>query len=1119
VAELFDTQRRRLRRLVEELVGPLVYPQTVPLEVQAHRLSGEPVAPVEISTLPFERFAIGDPWGGAWSTTWFRFSGVIPPHWAGEIVVARLELGGPPEHVGFGAEGLLWEGDRPLRGLNPRHDLVPIAGPAAGDETVELLVEAAANPYVAWGGINWPMLMPDYAGTPLYRLERAELAVRDVELERAWHDLRILAELADSPAAGERRRLEIIRTLDRVGLAVDLDDVRTSLLAQQEVWARLLDSPAPPRSHLVTAVGHAHIDSAWLWPLRETRRKCARTFSSALRLMEEEPGFVFVCSQAQQHAWMEEHYPRLFEEMRRGVADGRFEPVGSMWVEPDTNLPSGESLVRQLVYGKRFFLDRYGIETEDCWLPDAFGYSANLPQILRAAGVRFFLTQKLSWNEVDRFPHHTFWWEGIDGSRVLAHCPPTDTYNGEFKVAQLLHGAEAFAQHGLSSRSLYAFGYGDGGGGPTATMLQTYHRVRDLDPVPRVELGRAAGFFRAVESEALAAEEALAAAGSGMVPTAHSAGVGGLPVWVGELYLERHRAVQTTQASGKLGNRRSETLLREAELWLAAAGSANGAARAELEWAWRTVLLLQFHDILPGSSIHWVHEEASAAYDEVGERVGAVIGRACGELAQEVGAGSCERPILVFNAGSHDRRDLVELDSAVIDTTAARFALPADGLEAMPVQELAPGRAGFLATVQACGWARFDLVRAIPTGNPASDRAAGAVERLPPAAAERNARDEIILTNGALTVRIDNRGLLSSVWDHNAEREVVPAGARANVLQLHQDLPVDADAWDVDEGTFDRAVELTDGLESLEVLEHGPVRASARLVRSFGQSRLTQEIRLTAGSRRVEFVTEVDWAERHKFLKVAFPLAVRSQIASFEVQFGYVQRPTHANTTWDAARFEVAAQRWADLSEPGFGVALLNDCKHGYDVRGNVLRLSLLRGPTWPDPTADAGFHRFSYALLPHAGLGSATASSRPGATSVVEEAEALNMALRAVPIHPREPGAEPDTPGRRGLSPAASLVRAEGAMISSVKRADHGGDLVVRLFEPAGAHGRAEVSIGSGSGAGEIESAWRADLLERRLAEVPMDSPNRVAVRLRPFELVTLALRLAGGGPDIATG
>ncbi len=1150
MGEAWETQRRRLRRLIEEIIPPLLHARTVPLDVAAHLVDGEPISPGEAYSQAFEPFAVGEPWGGAWSTAWFRFTGRIPLSWAGERVVARIELGYRGQ-VGFGAEGLVFDCDRPVQGLNPRHNLVPLAAPASGGEPVELFVEAAANPHVPWGGINWPLLMPDYKGAPLCSLERAELSVRDDKLESAWHDLNVLAGLAEALGTSDRRCVEILRTLDRVALAVDFDDVRGSLLRQRPVWAPLLDSPSAANSHRVTAVGHAHIDSAWLWPLRETRRKCARTFSSALRLMEEEPDFVFVCSQAQQHAWMEEDYPQLFDEMRRRVADGRLEPVGSMWVEPDTNLPSGESLVRQLVYGKRFFLDRYGVETEDCWLPDAFGYSANLPQILRAAGVRFFLTQKLSWNEIDRFPHHTFWWEGIDGSRILAHCPPTDTYNGEFDAAQLLNGHRAFAEHGLSSRSLYAYGYGDGGGGPTESMLQSYRRLRDLDPVPRVELGTVGGFFRAVESEVLGAEQARAAAGAGTVPTAHSAGVGGLPVWVGELYLERHRAVQTTQAAGKLGNRRSERLLREAELWLAVSGDAGRGAEAELDWAWRTVLLLQFHDILPGSSIHWVHEEARAAYAEVADRIGAVVEQACGEIGRRVGAGAGAgagvATLLVLNAASHDRRDLVEIDVAPAEAADIGLAVGAEDGSAAPVQQLSSGRIGFLAEVAASGWARFDLVHAAPgdaavpdgevgSGSGGDDERATQAstgrmthsngsapgrdrpDRQAAARAEKNARNEIVLSSGPLTVTIDGRGLVSSVLDHETGREVVTPGARANVLQLHNDLPVDADAWDVDEGTFDRATELTDDPDSLELVEHGPVRVSARLVRSFGRSRLTQEIRLVAGSRRVEFVTEVDWGERHKFLKAAFPVAIRSQFASFEVQFGHVQRPTHANTSWDAARFEVAAQRWADLSEPGFGVALLNDCKHGYDVRGNVIRLSLLRGPTWPDPTADAGLHHFSYALLPHSGLGTPVTSSRSGVPSVVEEAEAFDLPLRAVVV-PAGAAEVAETQANRHLSTAASLLRVRGAMLSSVKRADDSGNLIVRLFEAAGAHGRAEVSVGSGSGAGEIESAARTDLLERVVAEVPMAGPNRVELALRPFELVTLALCLTGGAPDIATG
>jgi alpha-mannosidase len=1082
-----DIQRQRIRRLIREVVFPLLYPMTTPLEVSAHFVAGEPIEAAEAYARDFRPFSIGQAWGGAWSTAWFRLSGSVPDAWAGGHVVARIGLG-YNGMVGFGGEGLLWDGERPLQGINPRHNEITVAAPALGGELVELHLEAAANPYVPWGGIEWPLLLPDYEGAPLYRLERAELAVSDRQLESAWNDLRVLAELTEALGAADHRAIEIVRTLDKVALALDLGDVRGSLLAQHATWAPLLQSPGAARSHVATAVGHAHIDSAWLWPIRETRRKCARTFSSAIRLMEEWPDYVFVCSQAQQHAWMAEQYPSLFEEMKEKAAAGQFEPVGSMWVEPDTNLPSGESLVRQLVFGKRFFLEHYGIETQDCWLPDAFGYSGNLPQILQSAGVRFFLTQKLSWNEIDRFPHHTFWWEGIDGSRVLAHCPPTDTYNGEFHIAQLLKGQRDFAQHGLSARSLYAYGYGDGGGGPTRSMLESYERVKDLDPLPRVELGTAAGFFRAVEAEARAADEALATARPGTVATAHSPGGGGLPVWVGELYLEKHRGVQTTQAEVKLGNRRSEDLLREAEMW-AVAGLTGEYPYGELERAWRLVLLHQFHDMLPGSSIHWVHEDSQADYATVRLIADDVIERACGAIAAGIEAADAGAGVVVFNAGSHARSELVELEPSALGAELPGGALVARdaGGTAVPVQELADGKLGFVASVPGCGWARYAL---------APGAAAPGVE----AAAVVTDGSAFVLTNGFLSARLDQDGALSSLLDLTTGRQLVAAGEEGNVFQLHHDLPNDADAWDVDQGAFARATELR-GAESIEVVENGPARVAVRVVHAFGNSRLSQDIRLSAGARRLEFSTEVEWGERHRFLKVAFPLAIRAPVATYEVQFGYLQRPTHANTSWDAARFEVPAQRWADLSEPGCGAALLNDCKYGYDVRASVMRLSLLRGPTWPDPEADRGTHRFSYALLPHEGLASSMA--RPG--SVTEEAEAFNLRLRPVAL-PRAAAPGTHRPAR------ASIVEVEGAMVSSIKQADDGAGVVVRLFEPAGSHRRLSLRLGEG-GLGPIEAARRTDSLERDLSAVQLGAGGEVALGLRPFELVTLKLASGGTG------
>ncbi len=1033
----FALREQRVRRLVRELLPPLVFPRVHKLSVEAHVVAGEPIPAARALAGKYEPFAEGEAWGGAWSTVWFHLSGRVPDAWAGSNVVVRIGLG-YDLMPGFGAEGLLYEGTRPLQGINPRHSYAPLTAWAAGGETVDWHLEAAANPCPPWGSPEWPDLMPDYSGTPLYRLDRAELAVRDVELEAALYDLDVLLDLSVALGAGEGRARRILEILDDVALAAGSSEPAQRTLEARPLWSGLLEEATEGARHKVTAVGHAHIDSAWLWPIRETRRKCARTFSTALGLMANNPDYVFVCSQAQQHAFVEEDHPDLFAEMQGAARRGNFEPVGSMWVEPDTNIPSGESLLRQLVHGKRFFIDRYGIETEDCWLPDAFGYSGNLPQILRSAGVRYFLTQKLSWNETDRFPHHTFYWQGIDGSEVLAHFPPTDTYNGEMRAAELLKGERAFAEQGVSDRSLYAFGYGDGGGGPTEQMLERYRRLRRSGGC-EVGLGTAVGFFRRVEAEADEREALAEAAQPGTVRTAHGPRRGGLPRWTGELYLERHRAVQTTQAALKLANRRCEALLREAELWSLAAGV--DYPDEELVSLWKTLLLHQFHDILPGSSIHWVNVEAVKTLARVQERADALARRSCSRLAS--GAGTQR---LLFNPATQARREVVEIDGE-----PRYVALP--GL----------------------GWSPF------------VDRSD---EVMPVALAAEDG--SWVVSNGLVTARVDGHGEVISFLDAETGRDVIAPSGRGNVLQLHDDRPRDTDAWDVDRGTFDRAQELSD-VDSVAT-RHDRLRASVVVERSFGHSRIRQEIRLDAGSRRLDFACDADWHEDHKFLKVAFAVDVLAPRASYEIQFGHIARPTHANTSWDEARFEVPAQRWADLSEAGFGAALLNDCKYGYDVRANVMRLSLLRAPTWPDPKSDRGHHSFTYSLLAHRGLAS-------DLRTVVAEAERLNWPIR---IHsagePSVVAAATPTP------PEGSVLSVSGAQVSALKRADSGAGTVVRLYEPSG--GRSDVVLHSPSR--ELTRLVRLDTLERPLEgcePIPADGDGVARFSMRPFELVTLRL------------
>ncbi|MGH9056070.1 MAG: alpha-mannosidase [Acidimicrobiales bacterium] len=982
-----------------QVVSAMVHPERAELRVEACELPGEPLPFEEVVGMGFEPFEVGWPWGGRWGTTWFRLCGSIPAGWGGAEVVALVHLGNE-RHTEVGAEGLIWDrAGRPLQGLHHAHRTFLLAAPASGGERVELYVEAASNPVPPKGLAEWPVLAPDYRGERLYVLEQAEIATVDPEALALLYDLRVVADLA---ACG-RLPPDADRALVGAARALETGDDGAGAAARRALEPVLC---APTAStHVVTAVGHAHIDSAWLWPARETRRKCARTFANQLRLMERYPEHRFACSQAVQYQWIQDDYPAIFDQIKARVRDGRWEPVGGMWVEPDTNLPSGESLVRQLVYGKRFFAEELGVDSAELWIPDVFGYSAALPQIARGAGVEALVTQKMSWNDTNAFPHTTFWWEGHDGSRILAHFPPADTYNGRFSVSDVAAGEEHHHERDRSDRSLYPFGFGDGGGGPTAEMIERSRRLRSLHGLPRVQIGRVGGFLDEVHREAR-----------------------GLPTWVGELYLEKHRGTYTTHADVKLANRRCEEALRAAEMWSTAAGLDR---RDHLEGAWKALLFHQFHDILPGSSIHWVYEDAAGSYAEIARAAAAVSAESRALLAGSPPAQNPGGNRVAFNAASHDRREVLDLDG--------RLAM---------------------VSVPACGWTTVT-----------------------PAESWRSTPVEVGATsmrNEHLEVRWDPDGLLVSVRDLEAAREVLSPGTRGNVFELHEDRPAEFDAWDIDRSSLDDFIELVD-LESVDVVEEGGLRGAVRFVRRFGASEISQTVSLDAGSRRLELHTDVDWHERHKLLKVAFDVAVRSARATYEIQHGHIERPTTANTSWDEARFEVCGHRWADLSEPGYGVALINDCKYGYDVRGHHMRLSLLRAPGYPDPLADQGRHRFAYALLPHAG------DLREG--QVVEEAESFNLPMVVVP----------GAPGAQGR---VVTVDRRGVSVEAVKLADRDDAVVVRICEVWGSRGPVRVSLGL-----PWTSVTRCDLLERHVAPVDTDGTT-VHLELRPFELVSLKFR-----------
>ncbi|MDR1146621.1 MAG: alpha-mannosidase [Verrucomicrobiales bacterium] len=1045
----------RIANLLPQIQA-IIYHGQRPLELGIYEVRGEPVPAAAALRQGYRPFAAGDEWGATWDTAWFRARGQVPAEWRGREVVALVDLGFAGGE-GFTAEALVWQDGQPTRALNVNRRDVPVAASAKGGERVEFFLEAGANRGSQLINDN-ELLLADYHGKPRFRFVSAELALFDRAAWQLYLDVKITFELLQALPADEPRYGQLLRALNEAANRFDPAD-RGTVAAARAALKAVLARKNGGSAHRVSAIGHAHIDTAWLWPLRETIRKCARTFSTALRYMEEYPDYVFACSSAQQYAWMKEYYPRIYADMRAAAKRGQWEPIGSMWIEADCNLTSGESLVRQILHGKKFFQEEFECEPRDVWLPDVFGYCASMPQIMRQSGVKWFLTQKISWNQFNKFPHHTFWWEGIDGTRVFTHFPPADTYNARMTAAELRHGVKNFGEHDRARRSLFVYGHGDGGGGPTREMIEVARRAKDLDGLPKVALERVASFF----------PQALRDAQD-------------LPVWIGELYFELHRGTYTTQARNKRGNRQGEFALREAEWFDALAVTLGGATvsgrrravphavydvvarennpsrQRRLERAWKLLLLNQFHDIIPGSSINWVYQDSASDYVTISELCRQVLDETKPALALKIDTADCVKPLLVTNTLSHARNEVITLP----DGTARRVHAPALGYAVVDAD----------ADAAAFGYAVT-----------AADADAAADSDHPVATVSvRQLAGQIVVDNGLLQVTFDKHGLIASLRDLAADREVIAPGERGNLFQLFKDYPNNFDAWDLDLHYQEVGEDLV-AADSVTVSERGPLRVTVSVARQFGQSAIRQDIIIRAGSRRVDFVTKVDWQESHKLLKVAFPVSIRSPRATYEIQYGHLERPTHYNTSWDLARFEVCAQKWADLSERDYGVALLNDCKYGHDIFGHTLRLSLLRAPSAPDPLADRGEHEFTYALLPHAGD---IVSGR-----VVEEAYNLNVPL-TVSALPKQKGALP-------ASRSFFSIDRPGIVIEAVKNAEDGSGIIVRLYEAHGTRGPLTLTTTL-----PFTKAVTTDLLERTTGKVPFHD-GQLTLTVRPFEIVTL--------------
>ncbi len=830
--------------------------------------------------------------------------------------------------------------------------------------------------------------------------------------------------------------------------------------ARRVVAGRLacLKEEYPPVGRLALT-GHAHIDLAWLWPLSETRRKARRTFASVLSLMDRYEDFVFNQSSAQVYRWIEEDAPGIFEGIKERVAEGRWEPVGGSWTEPDCQITGGESFVRQLLHGQRYFEEKFGRRSTVAWLPDAFGFSPGIPQLLRGAGMAGFFTAKLKWSETNEFPHDLFLWEGLDGSRVTAHTMrnPGMDYNGDVVPFDLLGVWRNYRGKRRHPEGIFPFGWGDGGGGPSEKMLENYDRLKDFPALPRLRMSRVEELFASFPDD-------------------------GLPVWSGELYLELHRGTLTTQGKVKKLNREAEHRLLEAEAF-ATIAALRGAEypTEELEGLWEILLLNQFHDILPGSSIREVYEEAHQQLAGVVAGAERLRDKALGRLAG--GSPDGAEAVIVANAGLSARPLSVLLPNEMDDVVSVTDASG----KGLTVQGFKDGGGSLLhhpdRSVPGLGWTTLALRRdeAVPKVSELT------LEGCSVSVTEGSTDGTVRMENGLLRVEVGADGTLHRVYDKESDREVL--AGRGNQLWAYVDKPREWDAWDVDEGYELEGEELSGHAGRFVASEEG-LRATVEYEREWRGSRIRQAYRLHAGSRRLDVETTVEWHEREMLLRALFPLNVRAPRATFETMHGAQERPTHRNTSWDAARFEVSAHRFSDLSEPGYGVALLNDGKYGHSAKGNVLGLSLLRSPMYPDPLADEGLHRFTYSLLPHPGDWTAA--------GVVREAFALNSPLCATRGAP-EGGAAP---------PEFGFVTTEGLemALGALKMAGDGQGVILRIYEPHGARGACILRF-----ALPVEGIERTNLLEESGGAAAFEDGS-VALDVGPFEVLTLRVSFREG-------
>ena len=970
-------------------------------------------------------------WYGKDRHYWFRTTYTVPEELDGKSIWIRVSSqidewddGRNPQFIVF-VNGEVYQGID----MNHRECLITRSGKAGETLTIDLQ---------AYTGI----MHEEFA-------LRTQIEEIDAEIEKLYYDLWVPLAAFSRMEADDKNRKDIEYVLNETINLLDLrtpyseDFYRSVREASAYIQKALYEDMAGYEDVIATCIGHTHIDVAWWWTVAQTREKVGRSFATVLKLMDEYPNYKFMSSQPQLYAFLKERYPELYEKAKQRIKEKRWEPEGGMWVEADCNLTSGESLVRQFMHGKRFFKEEFGVDNRILWLPDVFGYSGALPQIMKKCGIDYFMTTKLAWNQFNKVPYDTMMWRGIDGTEVLTHLITTlgvsqpikdyfTTYNGMLHPDAIMGGWMRYQNKDINNDILVSYGYGDGGGGPTREMLETSIRMeKGIKGIPKVRQEFSRTYFEELEERVKGDRR--------------------LPVWEGEFYFEYHRGTYTSMARNKRSNRKAELGLMDLELLSVLAQAQAAYPAEELDRMWKKVLINQFHDILPGSAIHEVYEVTKEEYAALQKEIKALEEE---RLHALVGDGE---GITIFNTTGHDRSDIVELGEI-----HAEALKDAEGV-LYPVQKTAEGAVVYVEHLPSKGYKTFAAV-------------SGETEQKTPFVIV----GDHTLETPFYTIHLDAEGRFDRIYDKENDREVLQDGKKGNQFRMYEDKPMCFDNWDVDIYYTEKYWDVNDVI-SMEWTECGPVRATLEMERKESNSVIHQKIHFYADSRRIEFETYVDWKEHQTLLKVHFPVNVHTDEATFDVQFGNLTRKVHTNTSWDKARFESCGQKWIDLSEGHYGVSMLNDCKYGHSVKDSDMALTLIKSGIEPNPVADQEEHYFTYAIYPHA--------EKWQEAKTVEQAYDLNQPAIAV------------AGGKPGSLLSKASVDRSNVVLETIKCAESGHGIIIRMYESENALTKTNLVV-----EGNYNKAFVCNLLEEEEAELELKD-GVVCVQLKPYEVVTVKL------------